>query len=105
MTEHIDADRCARYLKALADPWRLRIVECLQDGPKSVSDVALLLEVEMANASHHLRVLHNAGLAKTEREGKFIYYSLHPDLYQRKGAGLHDRLNLGCCRIEIGENR
>ncbi len=102
MPQHLDADRCAQYLKALADPWRLRIVECLQDGPKSVSDVALLLEVEMANASHHLRVLHQAGLVTTERAGKFIYYSLNAGYYQRKRAGTKDALDLGCCRIEMG---
>lgn len=102
MTDHLDADRCAQLLKALADPARLRIVECLQSGPKSVSDVALLLEAEIANVSHHLRVMFNAGLVVTEREGKFIYYSLHPALVaQRKRHG-GDTLDFGCCRVELG---
>ncbi len=48
---------CATYLKALGDPVRLQIVGALQSGPMSVSDLVLLLELEMANVSHHLRVL------------------------------------------------
>ena len=99
MSDHLDADRCATLLKALADPVRLRIVECLQSGPQSVSDVALLLEAEIANISHHLRVMYHAGLVTTEREGKFIYYSLAPELLGPRR--LADVLDFGCCRIDL----
>ena len=67
-----DAALCATYLKALGDPVRLQIVRALQTGPMSVSDLVLLLELEMANASHHLRVLFHADIVTTERDGKFI---------------------------------
>lgn len=94
-----EAIRCAGYLKALADPNRLRIVQALRMGPLSVSDVALALESELALVSHHLRVLFNAGLVTTEREGKFIYYSLSSELTQLHGSG--PSLDFGCCRIDI----
>lgn len=94
-----EAIRCAGYLKALADPNRLRIVQALRLGPLSVSDISLALETELAIVSHHLRVLFNAGLVTTEREGKFIYYSLSSELAERRASG--PSLDFGCCRIDI----
>jgi len=103
MAEDIEPDRCAALLKALADPTRLRIVEALCDGPKNVSDVATLLEIDLANVSHHLRALRSAGLVHTEREGKFVYYSLDASVIGSHGNLHPDRLDFGCCRIELGK--
>ena len=96
-----EAIRCAGYLKALADPFRLRAVRALQAGALSVSDIALLLEIDLANASHHLRVLFNAGLVKTEREGKYIYYSLTEHLNLARGKSTGPSLDFGCCKLDL----
>lgn len=96
-----EAAQCARYLKALGAPIRLQMIRALQSGPKSVSDFALLMELELANVSHHLRVLFNAGLVTTERDGKFIYYSLSQELlrnHSRLATGLFD---FGCCKLDL----
>jgi DNA-binding transcriptional ArsR family regulator len=96
-----EAEQCARYLKALGDPIRLQMIRAMQSGPKSVSDFALLLESELANVSHHLRVLFNAGLVTTERDGKFIYYSLSKEVLKnpsRLPTGLFD---FGCCKVDL----
>jgi len=99
-TEAAAAARCAKYFKALGDPIRLQMMRALQSGPLSVSDLALLLETELANVSHHLRVLYNAGLVTTERDGKFIYYSLCKDVLKStpRLAGL---LDFGCCKLDL----
>ncbi len=55
-----DTEACAVYLKALGDPVRLQIIRALQAGSMSVSDLVMLLELEIANVSHHLRVLFHA---------------------------------------------
>lgn len=102
MTNPADATKCAKYLKALADPIRLRIVECLRAGEMSVSDIASLLEIDIANASHHLRVLHNADVVVTKRDGKFIYYSLDPAVFEKSRRTSRDKLDFGCCRVELG---
>lgn len=94
-----DAEACAGYLKALADPIRLRIVRTLQNGPMSVSDLALLMELEIANVSHHLRVLYHAELVDTQREGKFIYYQLNGGFLKNRSA--KRSLDFGCCRIDL----
>jgi DNA-binding transcriptional ArsR family regulator len=95
--DNLQSDVCARYLKALGDPDRLRIVQCLQTGPKNVSEITALLAAEIANVSHHLRVLREAKLVHDDKQGKYVFYSLAPEFL--KGM---DTLDLGCCRIELG---
>src|SRR4051794_7533594 len=93
-----DADAaCARSLKALADPERLRIVHCLRSGPKNVSELAALLGRELVNVSHHLGVLRHAGLVRDERHGKYIVYSLHPDVFRPGTDEPSACIDLGCC--------
>jgi DNA-binding transcriptional ArsR family regulator len=101
-SEPLEPDRCARALRALADPERLRIINCLRGGPRNVSELAAMLEAEVVNVSHHLGVLRHAGLVKDERQGRFIIYSLHPDVFHPgRGASAKEHLDLGCCRLEI----
>ena len=103
MRDRLQSDECARFLKALADPERLRLIQCLQDGPKNVSELAALLGQELANVSHHLGVLRHAGLVTDQKQGKYVIYSLHPDIFRAKGEGKSsDSLDLGCCQFELG---
>jgi len=92
---------CASRLKALADPVRLKIVKALQAGEMTVSDLAELLETEVANASHHCRALKNQGLAITRRDGKYIYYALDPRVHSRKARSGESCFDLGCCRFVL----
>jgi ArsR family transcriptional regulator len=100
MRDDLQSETCARSLKALADPDRLRIVQCLKSGPKNVSELAEALDRELANISHHLGVLRHANLVRDERQGKYVVYSLHPDVFHCKQP---DSLDLGCCRLDLGE--
>ena len=106
MSESIDkkeessqVDACATYLKALGDPIRLMIVRALRTGALSVTDISLLLEADVPNVSHHLRVLYHADIVTTERDGKFIYYRLN-DEFLRNRAG-NKALDFGCCTIDL----
>ena len=103
MSKHLNAPVCAEYLKALGDPVRLRIVECLQAGPRIVSAIAEELGGGIAQASHHLQVLLHAGLVVSRRKGRFVEYALHPELLVRGSATRPSALEFGCCRIELGE--
>jgi DNA-binding transcriptional ArsR family regulator len=102
MNDAWQSERCARMLRALADPDRLRIVQCLRDGPRHVSELAGLLGEEVVNVSHHLGVLRHAALVRDEKQGRFVVYSLHPDVFHPDGAERGtEHLDLGCCRLEI----
>jgi DNA-binding transcriptional ArsR family regulator len=98
----LQANHCAEQLKALSEPHRLRIVSALRAGPKSVSDLSEGLQVELVTVSHHLQILRNARIVRTERKGRFILYSLHEDVFQAAESGrASEHLDLGCCRLEI----
>lgn len=91
---------CAERLKALGDEDRLRIVQALRGGQKHVSQLSEELGEEIANISHHLQILRKCGILQTERQGRFILYSLHPEVFpavQEKS----EHLDLGCCRLEL----
>lgn len=93
---------CANRLKALADPDRLRIVNSLLKGEKSVSALAEEMEVPIDRVSHHLSVLRAAQLVNTQKQGKFVVYSLPPEI-----AAAHSdddclkTLDLGCCQLDL----
>ena len=102
MRDRLRSKECARLLKALADPERLKIIECLLTGGKSVSELSALLRSELANVSHHLGVLRTTGLVCDTRQGKFVIYSLNPAIFRPRGPGVSaDSLDLGCCRLEL----
>jgi ArsR family transcriptional regulator len=102
MDDNLQSEVCARLLRAVADPERLRIIQCLRTGPKNVSELAALLGAEIVNVSHHLGVLRHARLVQDEKQGRFVVYRLHPDVFQpTQSEGPTEYLDLGCCRIEI----
>lgn len=76
--------KVAQFLKALADETRLKIAYALTlEQSLCVCDVAAIIGSSVATASHHLRYLKEQGLAKSNREGKLMIYSLADDhVYQ-----------------------
>lgn len=67
----------ANIFKALADDTRVKIAYALaSEGELCVCDVANIIDSSVANASHHLRMLRQMGLAKYEKRGKLVFYSL-----------------------------
>lgn len=76
---------------ALADRSRLKILHALSGGTElCVCDVASLLEMKIATASHHLRKLRDLKILKYRNDGKLAYYSLKD---QRVAEILHHALN------------
>lgn len=62
---------------ALADRSRLKILYSLSGGEElCVCDVATLLDIKIATASHHLRKLRDLKILKYRNDGKLAYYSL-----------------------------
>jgi ArsR family transcriptional regulator, nickel/cobalt-responsive transcriptional repressor len=105
MKNPLEPDRCARLLRAIADPDRLRIIQSLRKGSRNVSDLTKDLQAEMVNISHHLGVLRNAGLVQVEKQGRFVVYSLDPEIFQNPRPGQRSPvINFGCCRLEIPES-
>ena len=100
MMDALSSKECAERLKALADPDRLKIVQALRAGPKNVGQITAELEAELANVSHHLQILKREKIVETEKQGRFVVYRLHPDVFEdtRKTG---DCLDFGCCKLEL----
>ena len=83
------ADPDVELLQAIADPVRLAIVRQLASDPDAVCacDFTDCCSVSQPTVSHHLRVLREAGVVTTERQGTYIYYRLAPD-FTRRWAGI-----------------
>ena len=63
-------------LTALAEPTRLRIVNCLTAAPLFVSELQAILGVPQPTVSRHLRVLRDAGLVRDTPIAQFVLYRL-----------------------------
>jgi ArsR family transcriptional regulator len=66
----------SRFLRALGDENRLRIVALMAHGELCVCHLENALGLSQPNVSRHLAILRQAGVVKTRREGNWIYYQL-----------------------------
>ncbi|MST94079.1 MAG: ArsR family transcriptional regulator [Pedosphaera sp.] len=64
--------------KALADPTRVRILAALRGRELCVCELCDALQVSQSTLSTHLQVIRDAGLVRTRKEGKWIYYAPAP---------------------------
>lgn len=76
------AQDMAQVFKALADPARLRLLSLIAAQPDREACNCELIEplgLSQPTVSHHLKVLHDAGLLARERRGQWIYYRIVPE--------------------------
>lgn len=66
----------AELFKALGHPARIRVLEVLSEGERSVSDMQPLVGIESSHLSQQLGILRRAGLVTTRKEGVSVIYSL-----------------------------
>lgn len=69
-------EEVAPTLKALAHPLRLRIIDFLKDGERSVSEIVEATGKSQALTSHQLGLLRAHGIIKPRREGNYVYYRI-----------------------------
>ncbi len=66
----------ADFFKLLGDTTRIKILHALFIAEMCVCDIASLLSVSRSAVSHQLRILRQANVVRTRREGKTVYYRL-----------------------------
>jgi ArsR family transcriptional regulator len=74
------AERIAPLVKAIADPVRLRLLSLVAshaDGEACVRDLNDAFDLSQPTISHHLKLLHEAGLLEREKRGVWVYYRLN----------------------------
>ena len=76
-------------LKAIADPARLRLLSLVlshEGGEACVCDLLPHFDLSQPTISHHLKVLHEAGLVNREKRGTWVYYIARPEAMAALGA-------------------
>jgi len=89
-----DAEKLAVTLKALADPVRLRILSLIAAQPDGEACVCYLTEpigLSQPTTTHHLQILHGAGLLTREKRGAWVYYRISPAQIEEVRAALQTR--------------
>lgn len=97
----LQPERCAEVLAALAAPERLRIIRLLVDGEQNVTQIIEGANIPPANVAHHLTVLKHARLVRSRKQGRFMIYSITPEVLDEVvNSGVpSEALNLGCCQL------
>ena len=75
------AEQVAPLLKALADPVRLRLLSLIashEGGEACICDLNEAFELSQPTISHHMKVLHDAGLVDRDKRGVWVYYRVRP---------------------------
>jgi len=72
-----DIEKKARIFKVLSEPNRVRIVELLKERDLCVNALANRLEITPAAVSQHMRILRDADIVTSEKNGYFVHYGIN----------------------------
>lgn len=75
---NLDIARAAELCHALSDQTRVEIVQLLASGEHCVCELTEALGAAQSRLSFHLKVLKDAGIVSDRREGRWMYYTVHP---------------------------
>jgi len=86
-----DAEELATAFKALADPVRLRLLSFIAAQPGGEACVCNVVDpvgLSQPTVSHHLKLLHQAGLLERDKRGAWVFYRVVPDRLEALQAAL-----------------
>jgi DNA-binding transcriptional ArsR family regulator len=90
----------ATLFETLADPTRLRIVELLRPGERSVNELVARVDIQQSGVSRHLRILQEAGIVRVRPDGQRRLYSLRPEPFRDLEAWLDGYRGLWESRLD-----
>lgn len=75
----LSVKKASLILRAINHKLRQQILKLIDEqGKITVTEIYVKLRLEQSVASQHLAILRKAGFVRTERDGKFIYYTVNP---------------------------
>lgn len=84
----------AERFRALAEPARLQVLNCLRSGEMTVSDLVEETGLGQANVSKHLQLLYSLGFVSRRKKGLFVHYRLADKSVFRLCEIMCDRLEV-----------
>ena len=90
----LNVKKAAMILRAVNHKLRQQILKLIDEhGKMTVTELYVKLRLEQSVASQHLAILRKAGFVKTERDGKFIYYSVNTTRLEELNHFVQELLN------------
>ena len=106
MPDEQSAEKIAELFKLISDGTRLRVLVLLCISEKCVSEIADAFGMSLPAVSHHLRVLKQAEIISSRRDGMEVYYSLaanaYADLVRRTVTTVFDCKCTSCLNAKTG---
>lgn len=100
-----ELELAARRFHAISDETRLDLVRTLARGERCVCELTDALDASQSRLSFHLKTLKVAGIVNDRREGRWVYYSLNPEVLESMAGYLTATAEefaaapgSGCCR-------
>ena len=75
LDDHV-LERASALIKCLGHPLRLRLLEALEKGERTVSELQMCTGASQAVVSQQLSILRGRGVVEASREGPFVYYHI-----------------------------
>lgn len=82
LDENKDLTDLEKFLKALANEERLKIVKILREQDRCVCELETILDKSQPTISHHLRILEEIGIIRGWKKGRFTHYDLIQDRFE-----------------------
>jgi DNA-binding transcriptional ArsR family regulator len=90
----LNVKKAALILRAVNHKLRQQILKLIDEhGKMTVTELYVKLRLEQSVASQHLAILRKAGFVKTDRDGKFIYYSVNTSRMEELNKFVDELLN------------
>lgn len=90
----LNVKKASLILRAINHKLRQQILKLIDESNKiTVTEIYVKLRLEQSVASQHLAILRKAGFVKTEREGKFIYYTVNTNRIEELNQFVESLLN------------
>jgi DNA-binding transcriptional ArsR family regulator len=90
----LNLKKASLILRAINHKLRQQILKLIDEqGRITVTEIYVKLRLEQSVASQHLAILRKAGFVKTERDGKYIYYTVNPERLEDLNKFVESLLN------------
>jgi len=87
-----ELEQIALRFRALGEPTRLKILQVVCSGPRTVNDIVAAVGATQANVSKHLAMLASVGVLTREKSGQYVYYGMKDQLAVKMCELVHKHL-------------